>query len=119
LDDWHIVSRSNRRTRDVRTGTPAHIWNSTQHTLANDFDDTGAVEAAQKVECVAAADNYRVRSFDGAAHITPVVNGLDVIAQRMKARIDSREVLVLREPDRREWHKEHATHGNTEELFQD
>src|SRR2546429_8659101 len=74
LDDWHIVSRSNRRTRDVRTGTPAHIWNSTQHTLANDFDDTGAVEAAQKVECVAAADNYRVRSFDGAAHITPVVN---------------------------------------------
>src|SRR5881227_1244600 len=61
LDDWHIVSRSNRRTGHVRAGTPADISNPIQDALANEFDDTGAVEAAQKVECVTAADNYRIR----------------------------------------------------------
>src|ERR1700722_6036490 len=63
LDNGHVISGTDGRTRHVASSAPSHVRRTRHHLRADRIDNAGIVESLEQRERVAASDRYCLRLF--------------------------------------------------------
>src|SRR5947209_9288900 len=117
LDDGHVVCRSDRRARDVRPSAPTDVRHAVKDTLADALDQSSLVEAVQQMKGVAAADDDGLRAAHNFARVCGLVDGIELVAHRLKTLTHHARILVKCFADARERNKENLLYVRAEEIF--